>query len=178
MSLLRQCGTSKLLRQCGTSKLLRACPAPASTNPCDYDTILATVSGLTLDDCCLWELSGESGFALRNLVLDAMPVTLTRDKPGCAFGGRVGTVDWWSATIDGCVSYIFTRTVYLWVPPSNLGNSILIDLARGDGQWLWSDGGDWFIPCGYGGTGTPCFGTYNRYSGSCTNGGTVTLEAP
>ena len=42
MSLLRQCGTSKLLRACGTSKLLVSCPPPPPI--CDIGTqFIATV---------------------------------------------------------------------------------------------------------------------------------------
>jgi hypothetical protein len=35
MTLLRECGTTKLLRECGTAKLLRACPIVWTGIPCD-----------------------------------------------------------------------------------------------------------------------------------------------
>jgi hypothetical protein len=35
MTLLRECGTTKLLRECGTAKLLRSCPIVWTGIPCD-----------------------------------------------------------------------------------------------------------------------------------------------
>jgi hypothetical protein len=114
MPLLRQCGTSKLLRQCGTSKLLRACPPP--TPVCSFDTILASVTGPTLagNSCyCEW------GKWPRNLVLDAMPVTLTKVAPvfsPCEFEGKIGTIEIWLPPGDppdwdtiNCDSFVYSH---------------------------------------------------------------------
>jgi hypothetical protein len=64
MTLLRQCGTSKLLRQCGTGKLLRACEARLL---CDVTGTLSFVfSGpLTLDtDLCRGGVAGAPAFKI------------------------------------------------------------------------------------------------------------------
>jgi hypothetical protein len=120
MSLLRQCGTSKLLRQCGTGKLLRACPAPPEPPPtlCGYDTILATVSGFSgTEDCrCRggpYEEGGKWKYApYPKVILDSMPVVLSQgyvdiggcayhiDHPDCQFNGRIGTLEWWQLEAD------------------------------------------------------------------------------
>jgi hypothetical protein len=182
--LLRQCGTSKLLRLCSSSKLMLSC---ASTDPCDYDEILATVTGLSLCSCADLFALGE-GYVFQNLSLYSMPVTLTK-VTACCFEAQIGTVDLYSFNITEdppCTTLTFVATIplalfaYCWS-----GNTVNVIQATGLGGYgletaQWSDGGvngwtDW--P-------NPNFGTFTRFTPDCpspgilTSGGTVTLEAP
>ena len=187
-----KCGTSgnavpTMLLKCGTAgnavpTLLRACTV-ASNNPCDYATILATFSGMTLCSCA--ELSSE--YFLDNLSLASMPVIASRTS-GCCFSANLGTVDLYSADPYGSppcspVTYVTTVAVVLYVycqPGGYTTNTVFAPDFSGYGidPVLWSDGGlngwtDW--P-------NPNFGTFTRYISECggymTKGGSLTLEAP
>jgi hypothetical protein len=191
-----KCGTSgnavpTMLFKCGTAgnavpTLLRACPPPASTNPCDYDTILATVSGLSLLSCDdgFWCDDYPNCYFLQNLSLYSMPVTLPKTGTTCCFDGVIGTVDVYTfSQLDGgpceITTYVDTLPVvlmaYCW-----LGNAVNVIYFLGLTRYgvadpvVWSDGGvnGWTDPP------NPNFGTFTRASGQLTTGGTVTLEAP
>ena len=187
MSLLRQCGTSKLLRQCGTGKLLRACTV-ASTNPCDYDSILATLSGLTLCTCAelLMSCGGPTCYVLQNLSLSAMPVTASKTGGGCCFQVNIGTVDLYSYDLvewPPCttLTYVTSSEVVLFAYCYNGNPATNVVAAPGLSGYsdpiLWTDGGLWpDFP-------NPSFGTFTRYISECspsylTKGGSLTLEAP
>jgi hypothetical protein len=182
--LLRQCGTSKLLRLCSSSKLMLSCP---STDPCDYDEILATVTGLSACSCADLFALGE-GYVFQNLSLYSMPVTLGR-VTDCCFEAHIGTADLYSFNVTEdppCTTLTFVDIItlklfaYCW-----LGDTVNVIQATGLGLYgletaQWSDGGingwtDW--P-------NPTFGTFTRFTADCpslgilTSGGTVTLEAP
>ena len=185
------CGTSgnavpTMLLKCGTQAnavptLLRACTV-ASTNPCDYDTILATLSGLTFCSCA--ELSSE--YFLANLSLASLPVIASRTY-GCCFSANLGTVDLYSADPYGSppcspVTYVTTVAVvlYAYCFSGGTANTVWAPGLAGYGisyPILWSDGGvngwtDW--P-------NANFGTFTRYGPECwwyTKGGVLTLEAP
>ena len=155
MSLLRQCGTSKLLRQCGTGKLLRACPGPVDL--CPLSSILVTVSGVNVCDESI----------CKNLVLGTMPVVAPKDI-GCVFTGRVGSIDvrlsgeW--ITVDLEV-HAFTglgtpfQHVWLWAPIVG---------------YVWQSGGA-PSPCDFGAL---CSGTFPFGYGNGLCDGSITLEAP
>jgi hypothetical protein len=186
MPLLRQCGTSKLLRQCGTGKLMRAC-TPPSTNPCDYATILATLSGLTLCTCAelLMSCRAPTCYVLQNLSLSAMPVTPTKIGGDCRFEANIGTVELYSYDLvewPPCttLTYVASSPVVLFVYyyAGYSGNVVAApDLSGYIDPILWTDGGLWpDFP-------NPSFGTFTRYISECspsylTKGGSLTLEAP
>jgi hypothetical protein len=185
MSLLRQCGTSKLLRQCGTGKLLRACTV-ASTNPCDYDSILATLSGLTLCTCAELSMScgGPTCYVLQNLSLSAMPVTASKTGGDCRFEANIGTVELYSydpGESPPCATLTYVATVpvvlFVYYYAGYSGNVVAAPSLSGYiDPILWTDGGDWpDWP-------NPNFGTFMRYISECgsylTKGGSLTLEAP
>jgi hypothetical protein len=193
-----KCGTSgnavpTMLLKCGTQAnavptLLRACATP-STNPCDYATILATLSGLTLCTCAeLWAgCFAPTCYVLQNLSLSAMPVTAIKTGGGCCFQVNIGTVDLYS--YDPTESPVCTTLTYVGSSPVVLfaycynGNPATNVVAAPDlsgyiDPILWTDGGlngwtDW--P-------NPNFGTFTRYISECgsylTKGGSLTLEAP
>ena len=149
MPLLRQCGTAKLLRACGTSKLLRACPPP--TPVCSYATILATVTGPTLagNSCyCEW------GKWPRNLVLDAMPVTLTKVAPvfsPCEFEGKIGTIEIWLPPGDppydweniNCDSFVYSHNedLMLHINGTDSGNTNWYIYSN---SWMWPSNTLWY----------------------------------
>ena len=179
--LLRQCGTSKLLRLCSSSKLMLSCKSP-----CEHDEILATVSDLELMSCAdsFWFGDYPSCYFLQNLSLYSMPVTLPRTGEPCCFDGQIGTVDLYtfSQLVGGpceITTYVDTLPVtlfaYCW-----LGTAVNVISFTGLTNYglgspvVWSDGGinGWTDPP------NPNFGTFTRYSGQLTTGGTVTLEAP
>jgi hypothetical protein len=191
-----KCGTSgdavpTMLLKCGTAgnavpTLLRAC-TPPSTNPCDYATIRATLSGLTLCTCSeLWMgCGGPTCYVLQNLSLSAMPVTATKIS-GCCFQVNIGTVDLYSydpteSPVCTTLTHVASSPVVLFAycyngnPETNVVAAP--DLSGYIDPILWTDGGLWpDFP-------NPSFGTFTRYITECgggylTKGGSLTLEAP
>jgi hypothetical protein len=173
----------KLVVDCD-AKLVASCP---STNPCDYDSILATLSGLTLCTCA--ELSmgcqGPTCYVLQNLSLSAMPVTATKIG-GCCFQVNIGTVDLYSydpSESPPCATLTYVTTAYVVLyaycyngnPATNVVAAPSLS-GYGAEPILWTDGGNWpDWP-------NPNFGTFTRYISECgsylTKGGSLTLEAP
>ena len=173
------------LLKCANGHLRTNCCA--STDPCDFDEILATFSGLTLCSCAeqfATALTNPS-YYLANLVLNAMPVTLPRAESGCCFSANIGTVDVYSFDPfggDPCGEAVLVGNypVKLWAycsPGTATANMLEVMGGPVSNMIIWSDGGlngwiDW--P-------NPNFGTFTRYIAECgswyTKGGSLTLEA-
>ena len=138
MSLLRQCGTSKLLRQCGTGKLLRACTPPPPKDICTefnnapdpYSFYLKFTWSGTLTRCtACWDLNSYNhwlctaaptslpNFALANSCLSAsgaLPSAYTLvDYIDFCGGTDTGSYsDSWASCLWECVDGVFRLAVY------------------------------------------------------------------
>ena len=102
------CGTSgnavpTVLLDCGTSgnavpTLLRPCTAPPSTNPCDYEGIRITLSGIT---ACLCSVPppGTGFYYIKNIRYVVTPPRIAVRTLPCAFSTyNVATFELWYAT--------------------------------------------------------------------------------
>jgi hypothetical protein len=154
MSLLRQCGTSKLLRQCGTSKLLRACP-PKSLCNIDWTTLSFVFSGpLTIyPDLCIGGSGDAESFKMvevpTSFVIPAnVPKATAVDVT--ATGKLVANVNWGSGCCPDGEFIEHEETAsgfkFAWdIIDSSCHN------PKGFHAWLWlpENGGgnfDWYAP--------------------------------
>jgi hypothetical protein len=129
MSLLRQCGTSKLLRECGTGKLLRACTPPAPKNICtellaNPDLKLKLTWSGTLTRCTdCWDADDLNHYlctagpaSLPNItdVLSCSRV-LPWDPPVAALASNIVLEDWSeSCGVGFHIDDIYTQARFYW----------------------------------------------------------------